>query len=206
MISLLERFYDPISGRIVIDGTHDLTEVNPRLYRRAVSLVQQEPTLFPGTIRENVSMGIDQDGIGEATVDDATVESACRAANAWDFVSSLPEGLNTPCGTGGAQLSGGQRQRIAIARALIRNPRVILLDEATSALDTESEKIVQAALMNAASTGNRITVAVAHRLSTVTNADRIFVFYGGRIVEAGTHGELYAQGGLYSKMCEAQNL
>ena len=206
MISLLERFYDPISGRIVIDGTHHLTEVNPRLYRRAVSLVQQEPTLFPGTIRENVSMGIDQDGIGEATVDDATVESACRAANAWDFVSSLPEGLNTPCGTGGAQLSGGQRQRIAIARALIRNPRVILLDEATSALDTESEKIVQAALMNAASTGNRITVAVAHRLSTVTNADRIFVFYGGRIVEAGTHGELYAQGGLYSKMCEAQNL
>lgn len=206
MISLLERFYDPISGRIVIDGTHDLTELNPRLYRRAVSLVQQEPTLFPGTIRENVSMGIDQDGIGEATVDDATVESACRAANAWDFVSSLPEGLNTPCGTGGAQLSGGQRQRIAIARALIRNPRVILLDEATSALDTESEKIVQAALMNAASTGNRITVAVAHRLSTVTNADRIFVFYGGRIVEAGTHGELYAQGGLYSKMCEAQNL
>ena len=206
MISLLERFYDPVSGRIVIDGTHDLAELNPRLYRRAVSLVQQEPTLFPGTIRENISMGIDQDGIGEATVDDATVESACRAANAWDFVSSLPEGLNTPCGTGGAQLSGGQRQRIAIARALIRNPRVILLDEATSALDTESEKIVQAALMNAASTGNRITVAVAHRLSTVTNADRIFVFYGGRIVEAGTHGELYAQGGLYSKMCEAQNL
>ena len=206
MISLLERFYDPVSGRIVIDGTHDLAELNPRLYRRAVSLVQQEPTLFPGTIRENVSMGIDQDGIGESTVDDATIESACRAANAWDFVSSLPEGLNTPCGTGGAQLSGGQRQRIAIARALIRNPRVILLDEATSALDTESEKIVQAALMNAASTGNRITVAVAHRLSTVTNADRIFVFYGGRIVEAGTHSELYAQGGLYSKMCEAQNL
>lgn len=206
MISLLERFYDPVSGRIVIDGTHDLAELNPRLYRRAVSLVQQEPTLFPGTIRENISMGIDQDGIGESTVDDATIESACRAANAWDFVSSLPEGLNTPCGTGGAQLSGGQRQRIAIARALIRNPRVILLDEATSALDTESEKIVQAALMNAASTGNRITVAVAHRLSTVTNADRIFVFYGGRIVEAGTHSELYAQGGLYSKMCEAQNL
>jgi ATP-binding cassette subfamily B (MDR/TAP) protein 1 len=206
MISLLERFYDPVSGRIVIDGTHDLAELNPRLYRRAVSLVQQEPTLFPGTIRENVSMGIDQDGIGESTVDDATIESACRAANAWDFVSSLPEGLNTPCGTGGAQLSGGQRQRIAIARALIRNPRVILLDEATSALDTESEKIVQAALMNAASTGNRITVAVAHRLSTVTNADRIFVFYSGRIVETGTHSELYAQGGLYSKMCEAQNL
>ncbi|KAI7554832.1 ATP-binding cassette multidrug transport protein [Hortaea werneckii] len=206
MISLLERFYDPISGRIVIDEINDLTDLNPRLYRRAVSLVQQEPTLFPGTIRENVLMGVDQDGSEEVTVDSATIESACRAANAWDFVSSLPEGLNTPCGTGGAQLSGGQRQRIAIARALIRNPRVILLDEATSALDTESEKVVQAALMNAASSGHRITVAVAHRLSTVTNADRIFVFYSGRIVEAGTHSELYALGGLYSKMCEAQNL
>ncbi|KAI6892948.1 ATP-binding cassette multidrug transport protein [Hortaea werneckii] len=206
MISLLERFYDPISGRIVIDGTNNLADLNPRLYRRVVSLVQQEPTLFPGTIRENVLMGIDQDGSEESTVDHATIESACRAANAWNFVSSLPEGLNTPCGTGGAQLSGGQRQRIAIARALIRDPRVILLDEATSALDTESEKVVQAALMNAASSGDRITVAVAHRLSTVTNADRIFVFHSGRIVEAGNHSELYALGGLYSKMCEAQNL
>merc|ERR1712130_145592 len=112
MISLLERFYDPISGRIVIDGTNHLTDLNPRLYRRAVSLVQQEPTLFPGTIRENVLMGIDQDGSEGTTVDHAIIESACRAANAWDFVSSLPEGLNTPCGTGGAQLSGGQRQRI----------------------------------------------------------------------------------------------
>ncbi|KAI7153802.1 ATP-binding cassette multidrug transport protein [Hortaea werneckii] len=206
MISLLERFYDPISGRIIVDGSNNLADLNPRLYRRVVSLVQQEPTLFPGTIHENISMGIDQDGSEEATVDHATIESACRAANAWDFVSSLPEGLNTSCGTGGAQLSGGQRQRIAIARALIRDPRVILLDEATSALDTESERVVQAALINAASSGNRITVAVAHRLSTVTNADRIFVFYSGRIVEAGTHSELYALGGLYSKMCEAQNL
>ncbi|KAI9155465.1 ATP-binding cassette multidrug transport protein [Paramyrothecium foliicola] len=206
MISLLERFYDPTSGQIVIDGTDSLAEINPRLYRRAVSLVQQEPTLFPGSIRDNVSMGIDQDSCEESSVDDSAIEAACRAANAWDFVSSLPEGLNTLCGSGGAQLSGGQRQRIAIARALIRNPRVILLDEATSALDTESERIVQAALMDAASTGNRITVAVAHRLSTITTADRIFVFYGGRIVERGTHAELLAQGGMYTKMCEAQNL
>lgn len=206
MISLLERFYDPTSGQIVIDRTNNLADLNPRLYRRAVSLVQQEPTLFPGTIRENISMGIDQDGVENTIVDDTAIESACRAANAWDFVSSLPEGLNTLCGTQGAQLSGGQRQRIAIARALIRDPRVILLDEATSALDTASERIVQAALMNAASAGNRITIAIAHRLSTVTNADRIFVFYGGRIVEAGTHGELIAQAGVYSKMCEAQNL
>lgn len=206
MVSLLERFYDPTTGRIIIDRTHNLADLNPRLYRRAVSLVQQEPTLFPGTIRENICMGVDQDGNEEITVDDDAIATACRAANAWDFVSSLPEGLNTDCGLGGAQLSGGQRQRIAIARALIRNPRVILLDEATSALDTESEKVIQAALMSAASTGSRITVAVAHRLSTVTNADRVFVFHGGRIVEAGTHADLLALGGMYLKMCEAQNL
>lgn len=206
MISLLERFYDPTSGQITIDGTSKLVDMNPRLYRKDVSLVQQEPVLFPGSIRDNVSMGIDQDGSEGIPVDDSTIESACRAANAWDFIASLPEGLNTPCGLGGAQLSGGQRQRIAIARALIRNPRVILLDEATSALDTESERIVQAALTDVASTGNRITIAVAHRLSTITNADRIFVFYKGRIAEAGTHTELLGQGGIYTKMCQAQNL
>lgn len=210
MIALLERFYDPTSGSIIIDGSDSLSDLNPRAYRSRVALVQQEPTLFPGSIRENISMGIDMDVAnkedGPVTVDDKMIEEACRAANAWDFVSSLPEGLATPCGTGGSQLSGGQRQRIAIARALIRNPSVILLDEATSALDTESERVVQAALMEASSTGKRITVAVAHRLSTVRTANRIFVFYGGRIVEAGTHSELIAQGGMYNKMCEAQSL
>jgi ATP-binding cassette subfamily B (MDR/TAP) protein 1 len=118
---------------------------------------------------------------------------------------SLPEGLNTPCGEGGSQLSGGQRQRVAIARALVRKPKVILLDEATSALDTESERVVQKALMEAAA-GDRITVAVAHRLSTIRGANRIFVFYGGDVVEAGTHEELIGRGGMYAKMCEAQNL
>ncbi|EMR72050.1 putative multidrug resistance protein 3 (p glycoprotein 3) protein [Eutypa lata UCREL1] len=225
MVSLLERFYDPNNGRIQIDGSDSLSEINPRLYRRRVALVQQEPTLFPGSIRENIAMGIDNDfsshtpspplpsaqgnekeGDPNTVVDDATIEAACRAANAWDFVSSLPEGLGTLCGTSGNQLSGGQKQRIAIARALVRSPGVILLDEATSALDTESERVVQAALMRAATTGNRITVAVAHRLSTVRSADRIFVFYGGRIVEAGTHDDLIAQGGIYKKMCESQSL
>ncbi|KAK1466488.1 ATP-binding cassette sub-family B member 5 [Colletotrichum cuscutae] len=204
MISLLERFYDPTSGAITIDNSAPLTAISPRLYRNKLALVQQEPTLFPGSIRENIAAGID---IGsEEQVDDAVIEEACRAANAWDFVSSLPEGLNTPCGQGGNQLSGGQRQRIAIARALVRNPSVILLDEATSALDTESEKVVQKALMEAAATGDRITIAVAHRLSTVRDADRICVFYGGRIVESGTHDELIEQGGMYKKMCEAQSL
>ncbi|THY81483.1 ATP-binding cassette multidrug transport protein [Aureobasidium pullulans] len=188
MISLLERFYDSTSGQIIIDGGQHLADLNPRVYRRAVSLVQQEPTLFPGSIRDNVSMGIDQDG---EEVDDEMIKQAC---------------LNTPCGTGGAQLSGGQRQRIAIARALIRDPRVLLLDEATSAPDTGSERIVQAALMEAASNNSRITIAVAHRLSTVTNANRIFVFYGGKIVEAGSHSELVAMGGIYTGMCEAQSI
>ena len=212
MISLLERFYDPSSGQIVIDKQADLKDLNPFLYRNKVALVQQEPTLFPSTIRANVSMGVDFDLSKTGTpkdlpiADDASLEHALRAANAWDFVSSLPEGLDTPCGTSGSQLSGGQRQRIAIARALIRNPKVLLLDEATSALDTDSERIVQSALLDAAGTGERITIAVAHRLSTVRQADCIFVFYDGRIVEAGSHNDLIAQGGMYTKMCEAQSI
>uniref|UniRef100_A0A0D2Y9I2 Leptomycin B resistance protein pmd1 n=1 Tax=Fusarium oxysporum (strain Fo5176) TaxID=660025 RepID=A0A0D2Y9I2_FUSOF len=208
MVSLLERFYDPTNGKITIDGTSSLADLNPRLYRANVSLVQQEPALFPTSIRENIVMGVDQayGDLAEDGVSDKMVEAACRAANAWDFVSSLPDGLGTPCGTGGSQLSGGQRQRIAIARALIRNPNVILLDEATSALDTESEKVVQAALIEAATSGNRITIAVAHRLSTIFHADCIFVFHHGRIAEAGSHVDLIAQGGLYKKMCEAQSL
>ncbi|KAM0283373.1 hypothetical protein ACHAQH_002496 [Verticillium albo-atrum] len=205
LISLLNRFYDPTSGTITIDASHPLSTLNPTLYRQNVALVQQEPTLFPGTIRDNISHGISDDSAGK-TGSTAQIEEACRAANAWDFIASLPEGLNTPCGQGGSQLSGGQRQRVAIARALVRKPNVILLDEATSALDTESERVVQGALMAAARTGDRITVAVAHRLSTIRGADRIFVFFGGAVAEVGTHEELVRKGGMYAKMCEAQNL
>lgn len=216
MIGQLERFYDPSTGNIRIDGD-DLTSLNPRLYRRIVSLVQQEPTLFQGTIRENIALGIDDpqsttadsekaSNTAALDVPDSEIENALRASNAWDFVSSLPDGIGTPTGSNGTQLSGGQRQRIAIARSLIRNPEILLLDEATSALDTESEKIVQGVLAEAAKEGDRITVAVAHRLSTIKDADVICVFYGGKIMEKGTHNELVRLGGMYRKMCEAQNL
>lgn len=212
MIAMLQRFYDPTTGTIRI-GSSRLPDLNPRLYRRVVSLVQQEPVLFQGSIHENIALGIDDPAMDGLTsteaatkISDAQIETALRGANAWDFVSSLPEGLSTPAGSGGTQLSGGQRQRIAIARSLIRDPKVLLLDEATSALDTESEKIVQRALAEAAKEGDRITFAVAHRLSTIKDADVICVFYAGKIAEMGTHEELIAQGGMYRKMCEAQAL
>lgn len=203
MISMLERFYDPISGHIKVDS-QNLESLNPWLYRNQVALVQQEPTLYPATIRENVSLGAPAEN--KVIASDDEIEAACRAANAWDFISSLPDGLETTCGANGTQLSGGQRQRLAISRALLRNPKLLLLDEATSALDTQSERIVQDALNEAAAQGDRITVAVAHRLSTIRHADVICVFDGGRIVESGTHEELLRNGRLYPKMCEAQNL
>lgn len=196
-ISLIERFYDVTGGEITLNG-QDIRTMSPRLYRSYMSLVQQEPTLYQGSIRENIGIGL------EYEPSDDELNEACRQSNALEFVSSLPEGLNTPCGTKGLQFSGGQRQRIAIARALIRKPRLLLLDEATSALDTQSERIVQQTLDQAAS--QRTTVAVAHRLSTIRHADRIFVFANGRIAEQGTHEELQRLRGRYYEMCLAQSL
>lgn len=197
IISLLERFYDPTSGRITLNGD-DISFMSPYPYRRYMSLVQQEPPLYLGSVRENIAIGL------EYEPSDEEVHKACRQANALEFVSSLPEGLNTPCGSKGLQFSGGQRQRIAVARALIRKPRLLLLDEATSALDTQSERIVQKALDEAAS--SRTTIAVAHRLSTIRHANVIFVMEDGKIAEIGTHEELQRLKGRYYAMCLAQSL
>ncbi|KAJ4287807.1 hypothetical protein N0V90_012511 [Kalmusia sp. IMI 367209] len=197
MIALLERFYDPSLGSINCDG-RALAELCPRKYRSHVSLVQQEPVLYQGSIRDNIAMGVGDE------VTDQQIEDAAKQSNIYTFVASLPEGFNTLCGSRGTQLSGGQRQRIAIARALIRRPRLLLLDEATSALDTESEKIVQAALETAKS--GRTTIAVAHRLSTIKDADVIVVFSKGRIAETGTHKELLSKRGMYYEMSLGQSL
>ncbi|KAK6346165.1 hypothetical protein TWF730_010497 [Orbilia blumenaviensis] len=199
VISLLERYYDPTYGQISLGG-QDIKSFSPKLYRRHLSLVQQEPTLYQGSVKENIGLGLEH----EPTLEE--LKTACKMANAYDFVMGLPEGFETPCGSYGAQFSGGQRQRIAIARALIRNPRVLLLDEATSALDTQSERLVQAAIDEAKEENGRITIAVAHRLSTVVKADVIYVFADGRIVEIGTHTELLRKKGRYFEMCLAQSL
>jgi len=197
IISLLERFYDPTSGKITLDGD-DIASMSPGLYRRYMSLVQQEPPLYLGSIRQNITLGLDHEP------SDDEINEACRQANALDFIISLPEGLNTPCGSKGLQFSGGQRQRIAVARALIRRPHLLLLDEATSALDTQSEQAVLHALEKASS--SRTTIAVAHRLSTIRDADVIYVIEDGKIAEQGTHAELQKMKGRYYSMCLAQSL
>lgn len=196
-ISLVERFYDALQGNITIDGI-DIRDINLRSYRSLISLVQQEPILFTGTIRENILLG------AEGEVDEATLHSAATQANIHSFVMSLPDGYDTFCGNKGTLLSGGQKQRVAIARALIRDPKILLLDEATSALDSESEKVVQQAL-DAAAQG-RTTIAVAHRLSTIQNADCIYVLEDGKVLEQGTHSHLMAAKGRYYELVKLQAL
>lgn len=197
-ISLLERFYDPLAGTILLDG-QDIKSLHIADYRSCIALVSQEPTLYQGTIKENILLGT-----SEENVSDETLEFACREANIYDFIISLPDGFNTTVGSKGTLLSGGQKQRVAIARALIRNPKILLLDEATSALDSESEFVVQAALDKAAK--GRTTIAVAHRLSTIQKADAIFVFDKGRVVESGTHADLMKMNGRYAELVNLQSL
>ncbi|KAL2017679.1 hypothetical protein VTK56DRAFT_1839 [Thermocarpiscus australiensis] len=196
-IALLERFYDPLSGGIFIDG-REISSLNLNEYRSFIALVSQEPTLYQGTIRENILLGAPHE------VSDEQIKFACQEANIYDFILSLPDGFNTVVGSKGALLSGGQKQRIAIARALVRDPKILLLDEATSALDSESEHVVQAALDKAAK--GRTTIAVAHRLSTIQKADIIYVFDQGRVVEQGTHAELMKRNGRYAELVNLQSL
>jgi ATP-binding cassette subfamily B (MDR/TAP) protein 1 len=198
IISLLERFYDPFIGQITIDCV-DISKLHVNNYRSHIALVSQEPALFQGTIRDNICLGVESE-----EVSDHDIEMACRDANIYDFIASLPDGFNTDIGNAGGMLSGGQKQRIAIARAMLRNPKVLLLDEATSALDSESEHIVQTALDRASK--GRTTVTIAHRLTTVQNADIIHVIEAGRIEESGNHRQLMALNGRYAELVKMQSL
>ncbi|KAF3480052.1 ABC multidrug transporter SitT [Arthroderma uncinatum] len=181
--ALLEKFYNPASGSILVDGT-DITKQSGAAFRDTISLVPQENVMFEGTVAFNIGLGARPDV--EATQEE--IEEACRLANIHDTIAALPDGYNTVCGQDGKQFSGGQRQRLSIARALVRKPRLLLLDESTSALDVESEKHVQDALAKVAR--KTTIVAIAHRLNTIHRADRIFMIEGGKCVDQGTHGEL----------------
>ncbi|RPA77067.1 ABC multidrug transporter [Ascobolus immersus RN42] len=208
LVSLIERFYDlkgeGCSGSILING-QELDSLDVKAYRSVVALVSQEPQLYQGSIRENILLGVDENGKGKEGLD-STVTTAAKEAYIDTFISSLPEGYETSLGSNGVSLSGGQKQRVAIARALIKQPRLLLLDEATSALDSNSEKVVQQALEEARGRGGRTVVAVAHRLSTVVGADEIVVFEGGKVVERGRHAELVRRGGVYWGLVKAQGL
>ena len=193
--NLITRFYDVNEGSIKIDGI-DIRQIKKASLRNLMGLVTQDSILFNDTIRNNVALGKDQ-----AT--DEEIIDALKIANAWEFVKDLPKGLDTNIGDSGNKLSGGQKQRLSIARAVLKNPPVMILDEATSALDTESEKLVQKALENMMK--NRTSVVIAHRLSTIQNADKIVVMQRGEIVEQGKHQELIAANGTYRKLVEMQS-
>jgi len=194
MTYLLPRLYDPTRGRILLDG-HDLRDLSLESLVNQVGMVTQETYLFHDSIRSNLLYASDG-----AT--DAQLEEACRSANIYDFIAGLPEGFETIVGERGYRLSGGEKQRLAIARVILKDPRILVLDEATAHLDSESEALVRDALSRVMI--GRTSLVIAHRLSTVLAADTILVLDHGRIVERGSHAELILQGGLYSRLYETQ--
>ena len=196
LVDLLPRYHDVCDGKITIDGT-DIRDLKIRDLRSLIGNVNQEAILFNDTIFNNIAFGV------EGATMEQVVEAA-KIANAHEFIMEKEEGYQTNIGDRGAKLSGGQRQRLSIARAILKNPPVLILDEATSALDTESEKLVQEALDRL--TGSRTTIAIAHRLSTIKNADEICVLHEGHIVERGKHEELLALNGYYKKLNDMQAL
>ena len=194
LADLLPRFYDPTAGAILLDGI-DLRAFDMRSLRRAMGIISQETILFNASVRDNIAYGV-------ADATDQEIWDAAKLANADEFITQLPHGINTPIGDRGVLLSGGQRQRLAIARALLQNPEILILDEATSALDTVSERLVQQALETLSR--DRTTLVIAHRLSTVQKAEQIAVLDQGRVVERGTHKQLLKQGGYYTRLCAMQ--
>ena len=195
LVDLVARFYDPTAGRITIDDI-DIREYGVKSLRRKMGVVTQETVLFHDTVRANIAYAL-PDSTQEA------VERAARAANAHDFIMQMPDGYDTVLGERGTRLSGGQRQRIAIARAILRDPPILIFDEATSALDSESERLVQEAIEHLLE--GRTVFVIAHRLSTILNADQIVAMEAGRIVQSGTHDELLSEGGLYRKLYRLQH-
>ena len=195
LVDLICRFYDPTRGKIMIDGI-DLRQIELNSLRSKMAIVSQDTFIFNTSVRNNIAYGLEG-------ITDQAIEQAARSANAWDFVQQLPEGLDTVLGDRGVRLSGGQRQRIAIARALLRNPEVLVLDEATSALDSVTEKLIQESLEKL-SVG-RTVIAIAHRLSTIMNADKVVVLEKGYIVEQGKYQELLKQEGKLWEYHQMQN-
>jgi ABC-type multidrug transport system fused ATPase/permease subunit len=194
LVSLIPRLYDVSGGRIVIDGT-DVRDFKLKALRAAIGIVQQDSFLFSGSVRDNIAYGR-PDATDEQVID------AAKAANAHGFISALPEGYESRLGERGVNLSGGQRQRLSIARAILKNPRILILDEATSALDSESESLVQEALDRLMK--GRTCFIIAHRLSTVRNVDRILVMQDGKLAESGRHEELLARDGIYARLVRQQ--